>query len=103
MASKPLPRPRFPENKITPRASGTRVDFHLQMTELVIQLAPVANRPPVVEKYLDRPPHRHPAADEQALLEDIMQHAAADRGEQRPRADAGEQKQQTDDEARGRR
>src|SRR3989338_10529594 len=79
--------------------SGRRADIHLDVAQLVVERAQVSNRPPVVEKNLDRAPHRHPTADEQALLYDFVDGAGTEAGDEFARAQAGGQEQEADEQA----
>ena len=52
---------------------------HRHRPQSIVKATFVANGPPVVEEDLEWPPHRDPAADQQALAHDVAKSAVAER------------------------
>src|SRR5687767_12276208 len=76
------------------------VNPHLDATESIIEPSFAENRPPVVEKDFERPPHRHPAANNQALRQHCRERVLSHQmHENPPRKEKHAEKCQTDAEA----
>jgi hypothetical protein len=72
--------------------------FHGQAAQLFVQSLRVQKRPPIVEKYFHRTPHRHSAGNGKTLARQIEKRSLSVLREQIARYQTAAKKKQADDE-----